>query len=40
MHVSKPGERLDRDIAERHAVADFAEHLSDIAVKLRLASDR
>ena len=35
VHIGKAGERLERKIAERHAVADFAEHLSDIAVQPR-----
>ena len=35
MHIGKPGHRLDREMVERHAVADFAEHLPDIAVEAR-----
>ncbi len=36
MHIGKAGNRLDREMIERHAVADFAEHLPDIAVEARL----
>ena len=32
VHIGKPGEWLECKTAERHTVADFAEHLSDIAV--------
>ena len=35
MHVSQPRKRLHRNTAEGHAVADFAEHLSDIAMEAR-----
>ena len=35
VHVGKPCHRFDREMIERHAVADFAEHLPDIAVEAR-----
>src|SRR5216683_2924655 len=34
VHISQPCEWLDRDLAERHAITHFAEHLSDIAVEV------
>ena len=36
VHISEASKRFDRKASERHAVADFAENLPDIAVKARL----